>query len=346
QMFIPVSNSDDLSTKPPQQKNSLPHRDYVSKGINGVLKEKKDDYEVVTNIDDNVGRIVSAVKNSGIEDNTIIIYLSDNGVFYGEHQMLHKGPTFYEEQIKTPFIFRYPKISFADFKTSALVSSMDIMPTLLDILKIPSPPDIQGKSFLSILRGEAQQTRSSVFMEYYVQQSSRVPMRGIVWNNWKWNHYRGSKGENRDYELYNLADDPFEINNIMDKIGKDDDPLGRLLKDAHYGPVIQQLRKEKAVWQSDSNDEFKISLSGTSTSSPSSGTLNISWTTDKDASSEIEYSEKDCSGCSPVKLDDFNFSKNHSVNITSLKSGVAYNIKIFSINPYGDGGYKELIANL
>ena len=341
QMMLPESNSDNLSTKPPQQKNSLPHRDYVSKGKNGVLKDMEKAYEVVTNIDNNVGRITTAIKNAGIEDNTVVIFLSDNGVFFGEHEMLHKGPTFYNEQIKTPFIFHYPKMTFGATTTDALVSSIDIMPTILDMLGIMSPPDIQGKSFLPVLKGETEQVRSSVFMEYYSQQNSQVPMRGVVWNNWKWVHYKS--GSKRDYELYDLANDPFEMNNILKKLSGDDNSLSRMLQDAVYGPILQKLRKERAVWQTYSLDtKYMVSLSGISVSSSSPGILNVSWTTDKDASSEIEYREENCSDCVTSEINDLNFTRNHSKNIINLKPDTFYTIKIYSIDSYGDGGYGEI----
>lgn len=351
---LPVSISDDLSAKPPQQQNSTIHRIFQDLGLGGVRQELDDAYEVMTNLDGNVGRVVKTLDDLGIKNNTIIIYMSDNGLFYGEHQLERKGPTFYNEQMKTPFIISYPKLNLPKNRSNAMVESVDILPTILDLLKIPIPGDVQGKSFLNILNGTVNSIRSSVFFEFSENQSAvypnitwdPYPMRGIVHNGYKWAHYlastaRGVSYDGQNFELYNLNNDPNEVNNLMKRLGPDDNPLMRTLINPTYGNDVLELLKEMAIWQTDTLDPLRRIISNFNyTTSPSQVTLN--WNTDLTTTTIVDYKEKDCSTCSQNHLNNFNISTDHNVTLTGLKTGKTYEISAYSFGPFGSGVYKSL----
>jgi uncharacterized repeat protein (TIGR01451 family) len=354
QMPIPFSLADNLSTKPPQQRSSSPHLDYLKTVEAGnpmaTLRSRlKDAYETISNVDDNVGKIMKKVQDLGIRDNTAVIFMSDNGVFFGEHQLYVKGPFFYEEQIKSPFIFSYPQLSkLAPKRTRALATSIDIMPTILDMLGIPVPEDVPGKSFLKVLTGESMTHRSSIFMEYFYQTFGNFPMRGILSDQYKLVHYlsstnsiTGERYDDRNFELYNLHDDPREMNNILRRSGPDDNPLMRLLAEPERGGIIRKLRKEMALWQTDTLDPKRVRISNMRIVNVGTDTAELQWKTAPAATNEIEYVRADCSSCTPSKIEDFNFVTDHRLPLQMLTPNTSYNIRVYSIDETGNGAYVD-----
>lgn len=356
QMPQPYSISDDLSTKPPQQLDSDAHKMFT---WSGAQQELHNAYESVSNIDDNVGKIISTLNQLGVRDNTIIIYMSDNGLFYGEHQLMRKGAFFYDEQIKSPFIISYPKVTSQKRSVNTLAESIDILPTILDLLKIPDPVGIQGRSFGEILRGGSSNYRRSAFLEYegtynYFDFTIHpTPVRGIIMDGYKWIHYMAYSStyngvtytyDAQNHELYNLNTDPYEMINLLQRLGPEDNPLARMINDPTYGTVIRKLRKEVAVWQTDTGDDlYRRRLSNFIVNKPSNNSVQISWQTDYASTSEIEYRELTCQTCLPQELNDFNVTTNHSVIIPNLKTATYYNVRIYSIGPNGNGGYQDLM---
>ncbi|MBI3576605.1 sulfatase-like hydrolase/transferase [Candidatus Gottesmanbacteria bacterium] len=347
---LPVSISDDLSTKPPQLRDSGIHKFFQGLGIGGVRQELDDAYEVMSNVDSNVARTLKALDDVGIRNNTIVIYMSDNGIFYGEHQLERKGPTFFEEQLKVPFIFSYPVMTSAKGKSEALLSSVDILPTLLDILGIPIPTDVQGQSFANILKRTGTEARKSAFFEFFENQISAFPnitwdsypMRGVVMDGYKWiwhlaSAVNGISYDNKNHELYDLKNDLFEMNNILKRLDSNDNPLMRMITDATYGKIIRSLRKELAVWQATTADPIRRIISDF-VYSVGPDSINLHWKSDLITTSEVEYKEKNCTICVPIEINDYSLVTDHSVNINGLKSGL-YQVKVYSIGPNGSGAY-------
>ncbi|MGB7923145.1 MAG: sulfatase-like hydrolase/transferase [Pyrinomonadaceae bacterium] len=355
QMPIPLSLSDNLSSKPPQQVSSSPHQDYLRTVQSGnqiiTLKRRlKDAYETISNIDDNVGRITQKLQDLGIRDNTVIIFMSDNGVFFGEHQLYVKGPFFYNEQIKSPFIFSYPPLTRQARKSSALATSIDIMPTLLDLVRIPIPQDVQGKSFLKLLSGESSTHRSSIFMEYFYQTFGNYPMRGVVHDRYKLVHYLSSTNsitgevyDDRNFELYDLRQDPSEMNNILRRNGPDDNPLARMLTDPERGGAIRKLRKEMAVWQTDTLDPKGVKLSNMRIANIGHDTAELQWRTASATTSEIEYVKADCLACAPSEVTAFDLVTDHRVTLRTLTPDTPYKVRVYSIDSTGNGSYVDTL---
>lgn len=164
-------------------------------------------------MDAGIGQIVAKLEDMGVRDNTLILFMSDNGMNMGHHGIWGKGNgTFplnmFDTSVKVPAIFSHPGVISAGTTNSELVSQYDIFPTLLDYAGIDNPEAsrLPGRSFLSLLRGEDRLIRGNVviFDEY-------GPVRMIRTKEWKYVH-RYPYGL---HELYDLRNDPEEEHNLF-----------------------------------------------------------------------------------------------------------------------------------
>ncbi|WP_414661108.1 sulfatase family protein [Horticoccus sp. 23ND18S-11] len=170
----------------------------------------------VLSVDDSVGRLVAYLKASGQFDNTIIVFMGDNGLLEGEHGMVDKR-TMHEGSIRIPIIARGPGLPTGKV-VQGQVLAMDIAPSVLDLCGAPGLPDIQGRSWKKLANGSDPAWRRSWFYEYnYEKQFPYTPnIRGIRTDEWKYMHYPhgdGSPDRHLD-ELYHLARDPGETRNL------------------------------------------------------------------------------------------------------------------------------------
>lgn len=130
-------------------------------------------YSMVSYIDNQVLKIYEAVKKYGLESNTLIIYTSDHGDFAGEHGCTEKYDTmFYDCLIKIPLYIQYPPLIPSGVKLASLVENVDILPTVLDILNLPVPGNVHGKSLLPYISGKVHKHKDSVFCEGGVEEQA------------------------------------------------------------------------------------------------------------------------------------------------------------------------------
>ena len=127
----------------------------------------KDYLATIRSVDDNIGRVLAYLKENGLEENTILIYASDQGFFLGEHGFFDKR-FMYEESLKMPFVIRYPGKIKAGTVVNDIVSNIDFAPTLLEMAGVSIPEKVQGNSFFKILKGQASNNwRQSMYYHYY-----------------------------------------------------------------------------------------------------------------------------------------------------------------------------------
>lgn len=121
--------------------------------IPAALNSVKNYYSSVTGVDDQFGRILAAIKEKDIENDTIVVFTSDHGELMGSHGLMNKN-SWYRESVNVPFILRYPALNLKG-KTDQLMNVPDIFPTLLELmgLKNTIPPTVEGLSCAQIFKG-------------------------------------------------------------------------------------------------------------------------------------------------------------------------------------------------
>lgn len=168
----------------------------------------------IAGIDDGVGELLDFLEANGLDENTIVIYTSDQGFYLGEHGWFDKR-FMYEESLKTPLVIRYPNEIKSGQKIDALVQNLDFAPTLLDYAEVPVPEDMQGESFRGILTGQETKWRDAIYYSYYAYPAVHMVKRhyGISTDRYKLIHFYGDIDE---WELYDLQKDPKELKNVYD----------------------------------------------------------------------------------------------------------------------------------
>lgn len=175
-------------------------------------------WATVEHVDEQVGRLLRALTDSGGLENTLIIFMSDHGEMLGDHGIYWKGPYFYEELVKVPLMMAWPGVIPAGGRCDALVELVDLAPTLLEAAGLETYPGMQGKSLWPILSGQAPPDahRNSVYCEYYNAQPWHPdcpPQCTMVFDG-RYKLVRvHSTGEG---ELYDLRRDPAETDNLYD----------------------------------------------------------------------------------------------------------------------------------
>ena len=176
-------------------------------------------YNSVEYVDTNVGRMLDALEESGLDDSTLVVYISDHGYLLGHHGRFEKH-MMWEEIVRVPLIIRHPQI--APRAESALVEMVDLTPTILEILDVPSLDGLDGRSLLGLLRGDTEEHRDVVFSEYLHDNKAMVRT-----DRWKYvftagkedltlGYETGHGPSGRDQRLYDMGEDPREFNDLAD----------------------------------------------------------------------------------------------------------------------------------
>ena len=169
-------------------------------------------YRLVKNVDDNVGRVLDYLDESGLANNTIVIYTSDQGFSLGEHGFYNKQ-WMYEKPLHQPLLVRFPEVIKAGQICSSMSNHVDLAPTLLDYAGLTIPGDMQGHSLRGILEGKAKKVRDASYYHFYSHGDNNLPeMIGIRTSTHKLIHYPGMKGKYQ-WELFDLQKDPEEMQN-------------------------------------------------------------------------------------------------------------------------------------
>jgi choline-sulfatase len=194
-------------------------------------------------VDEQIGRVMKAVKEAGLEKDTLIVFTSDHGDQDSSHRSGLKG-YLYEESANVPFILKWRgKLAEGDTKRSELVSSgLDLMPTLCDLAEVESPAELPGQSLLPLLSGD----RPHNWRTELAIENNRA--RGLLFNNtWKYMVDADRTNGKRHEMLFNLAIDPGEMHNLA--ASGDHDHLircGRRLLRSWYEGNVETLSDEYA----------------------------------------------------------------------------------------------------
>ncbi|WP_338874719.1 sulfatase [Spirosoma sp. SC4-14] len=187
-------------------------------------------YRLITGVDEAVGKLVAQLKQLGLDQNTIIVFMGDNGFYLGEHGMEGKWYG-HEESIRVPLIIYDPRLpaKFRGSKPAQIALNIDIAPTLLSRANVPVPARMQGIDLIgSLTHGTF--NRSDFFYEHTFMGSPRLPkVEGVVSPNLKYMKFI----EHGYEELYDTAHDPHETTNLA--------------QDARYTQALKKMRKRYEV---------------------------------------------------------------------------------------------------
>lgn len=172
----------------------------------------------ILSVDDSVGRLVELLRKKGQLDNTLIVFMGDNGLLEGEHGMVDKR-TMHEPSIRIPLVIRYPGLAATQGKRiKEQVLTIDIAPTICELAKAPRLKNIHGRSIVNLVQSGDPQWRTSWLYYYnYEKQFPYTPnVRGIRTDKWKLIRYPHGDGSPDRHlaELYDLENDPEERKNL------------------------------------------------------------------------------------------------------------------------------------
>ncbi|WP_340110695.1 sulfatase family protein [Maribellus mangrovi] len=201
-------------------------------------------------VDENVGRLLDHLEETGLDENTIIVYTSDQGFYLGEHGWFDKR-FIYNESFKTPLLVKWPGKIASESVSDEMVQNLDFAQTFLDAAGVEQPDDMQGESLMPLLLGDtAAWTRDAVYYQYYEYPGFHMVKRhyGIVTKEYKLVHFYYDIDE---WELYDRKKDPLELNSVYD--------------DPTYADVVatmkQKLKDIRVKYQdSDELDQHFIEL--------------------------------------------------------------------------------------
>lgn len=194
---------------------------------------------MISNIDANVGRVLDALDNLGLRENTLLVFMADHGDNMGDHWLLNKGPFHFDGLIRVPFIWSWPGRIKSGMVTHALTSLLDFAPTVLDFCGVPvpvypapeeppqgkkapwqppfanEPKPWPGHSLRSLLEGGNQMVRQGAFVDHD-DDASGLRLRTLVTERYRLTWYVGQQYG----ELFDLQEDPAEMWNLWNDDGR------------------------------------------------------------------------------------------------------------------------------
>ncbi|HEY7139719.1 MAG TPA: sulfatase-like hydrolase/transferase [Methylomirabilota bacterium] len=171
---------------------------------------------MMASVDEGVGALLRALERRGQLERTFILFLGDNGYFFGEHALGPERRFAYEEGIRSPFVIRYPPLARPGTTASELVLTLDVAPTVLELAGATPGRHVQGRSLVPLLAGRQTGWRDSFLVEYFAE-SALGWLVGMTYKAVRTERHKLIHWVNRDGvdELYDLESDPYEVVNVI-----------------------------------------------------------------------------------------------------------------------------------
>lgn len=209
--------------------------DYMYHGETDFDQFYQDYLETLMGIDDSVGEVLEFLRKNGLDKETLVVYMGDNGFAFGEHGLIDKR-TAYEESMRVPLLARCPELIKPGSKISEDILNIDIAPTFLEIAGVQTPKQMQGASFLKLLQGQPVNWRKEFFYEYYWEDAfPQTPTQFAVRTD-RYKFIRAIGVWDID-QLYDLQTDPYEVNN--------------LIRNSEYQSMAKELNGKLWQWLND-----------------------------------------------------------------------------------------------
>ena len=168
-------------------------------------------YGDVSCLDEHIGKFEEQLKASGLAENTIVIYLSDNGYHLGNHGLGNKI-TMHEESVRVPMFMHSPLLPVKGAKSDALVSSLDVYPTILDLAGLPASPHLMGRSLQPVMKSPGATVRDYVFSECSGPPENRL---GTGHRMVRSDHFKFILSDADEEAFFDLRSDPYELKNLV-----------------------------------------------------------------------------------------------------------------------------------
>ncbi|MCZ6596032.1 MAG: sulfatase-like hydrolase/transferase, partial [Planctomycetota bacterium] len=177
------------------------------------VRRTKDYWRMITGVDRALGRVMDALHERGLADNTVVVFTSDNGIFLGERGLAGKWLIF-EESIRVPLIVHDPRAASArrGLVLEPMVLNLDIAPTLLELAGVEAPAGYEGHSLVPLLRGETPAWRSDFLYEHRFEHREIPKSVGVRGDRWVYVRY--DEREPPYEQLFDLAGDPAELHDL------------------------------------------------------------------------------------------------------------------------------------
>jgi arylsulfatase A-like enzyme len=183
---------------------------------------------VVRSLDEGIGKVLNYLDESGLAENTIVIYASDQGFYLGEHGWYDKRWMF-EESLAMPFLIRWPGVVKPGARSKALIQNIDYAPTFLEAAGVKIPDDMQGLSLLPVFKNNGETPadwRKAIYYFYSGEDTHAVPAHnGVRDDRYKLFHLP----ETGEWQLFDLEKDPMEMKSVA--------------QDPAYSEVLAAMKK-------------------------------------------------------------------------------------------------------
>jgi N-acetylglucosamine-6-sulfatase len=211
------------------QRNSWHGVDFPYHSALNIEEYYKRYAETLIGVDDSIGRLLDFLRERKLLDSALLVYMGDNGFAFGEHGLIDKR-TAYEESMRVPMLLHCPELTKGGGKKlNQVIANVDIAPTFLEAAGLRAPKNMDGKSFLPLLKGENVAWRNYLLYEYYWERNfPQTPtMHALRGDRYKYIHYHGIWDSD---ELYDLQNDPLETTN--------------LIRSADHQAIVKEMNKQ------------------------------------------------------------------------------------------------------
>ncbi len=209
--------------------------------VNADRRTVADYYAAITALDDNLGRLLRLLDELDLAQDTIVVYTSDHGDMLFSHGMKEKQKPF-EESIRVPLAVRYPRAVPAGRRSDALISTVDLLPTLLGLVEVPVPPNVQGTDLSAHLRGRPCTLPESAFLLNPIPVDNPADVGQGEWRGVRTARHTYAAGLAGPWVLYDDVEDPLQQHNLV--------------SDPEHADVRERLQATLADWLQRTGDGF------------------------------------------------------------------------------------------
>jgi N-acetylglucosamine-6-sulfatase len=217
-------------------------------GVDGMYDKQvnfdqfyRDYCRTVMGLDDSVGEVMNALEQKGLLNDTLIVYMGDNGFLFGEHGLIDKR-TMYEPSMRVPMIAHCPDLFGGNRRVDGMALNIDICPTMLDAAGVPAPPGIHGRSLIPLARGTSDWRTEFLYEYFWERDYPQTPtVLGLRTDQYSLMQYHGIWDLD---ELYDIQRDPGQMNNLLAnvRITTEEGRLFQHIKDPELKKLVGDLQ--------------------------------------------------------------------------------------------------------